>query len=258
MNEPCHTYEWVISHIMNESCHSYEWVMSHNRSPSFVRCRRYRRSHVTHMNASYHPREWVMSHIWMSHVTHMQESCHIYEWVMSHIWMSHITHTNESCFTYEWVMSRIWVGHATHMNESCHPYQWVMLHMWTNLNQSCHTYAGVMSHISMSRYECVMSHIWMSHVTHMNESCRTTGAHHSCAVDDAGGVTCWGSNARAQVIYSKIKKCRYDRVISHICVVSYVWVSHVTHVNKSCAGAVTRVSPNGAIECVMFFRTYDA
>ena len=37
MNEPCHTYEWVMSHKwmshvthMNESCHTYEWVMSHD------------------------------------------------------------------------------------------------------------------------------------------------------------------------------------------------------------------------------------
>ena len=36
INESCHTYEWVMSHIwmshvthMNESCHTYEWVMSH-------------------------------------------------------------------------------------------------------------------------------------------------------------------------------------------------------------------------------------
>ena len=36
MNESCHTYEWVMSHIwmshvtnMRESCHTYEWVMSH-------------------------------------------------------------------------------------------------------------------------------------------------------------------------------------------------------------------------------------
>ena len=37
MNESCHTYEWVVSHIfwmshvthMNESCHTYEWVMGY-------------------------------------------------------------------------------------------------------------------------------------------------------------------------------------------------------------------------------------
>ena len=71
MNEPYHTYEWVMSHIwmshvtrMNESRHTYErWNM--------IQIKAYER---------------VMSHIWMSHVTHMNESCHTYERVMSHIW----------------------------------------------------------------------------------------------------------------------------------------------------------------------------
>ena len=67
INESCHTYERVMSHIrmghvtrMNElrhgSCHTYErvmyvWVMSHIR----------------------------MSHVGMGHVTHMNESWHTYE-----------------------------------------------------------------------------------------------------------------------------------------------------------------------------------
>jgi len=50
---------------MNESCHIYEWVMSHIWE-----------SFVTYVNESFHMYEWVMSHIWMSH-----ESCRIYEWV---------------------------------------------------------------------------------------------------------------------------------------------------------------------------------
>jgi len=65
INEPCHTYEWVMSHI---------WM-----------------SHVTHMTTSCDTYEWVMSHIWMRHVAHMNESCHTYGWAMSHIWMSHVT-----------------------------------------------------------------------------------------------------------------------------------------------------------------------
>ena len=60
-----------------------------------------------------------------------------------------------------------------------------MSHVWmshvTHMKASCHT------------YEWVMSHICMSHVTHMNESCHT-----------------------------------YEWVVSHI------WMSHVTHKNESC------------------------
>jgi len=73
---------------MNESCHKYAWVMSHIW-----------RSHVTYTNESCHAYEGVMSHIRMSHVTHMNESCHTYKWVISHIRMSHVTHTNTSYHT---------------------------------------------------------------------------------------------------------------------------------------------------------------
>jgi len=168
--------------LVNESCHTYEWVISHIWT-----------IHVTHMNESYHTHKLVMSHLWTSHVTHTNESCHTYEWVSSsflalslsltlcvHVCLffpphasfhtsplpasfscsrqvlcpwskSHVTHKNESCHTYDWVVSHIWMSHSTHMNESCHTYEWVMSHIWmshvTHMNESCHTYEWVMSYI---------------------------------------------------------------------------------------------------------------
>jgi len=68
MNESCHTYERVVSHIwtsrvthMNESCHTYERVMSH-----ILLCR------VTHMNEAHHTHthDRVTLHISSSHVMH--------------------------------------------------------------------------------------------------------------------------------------------------------------------------------------------
>jgi hypothetical protein len=45
--------------------------------------------------------------------------------------------------------------------EVCHTCEWVVSHVWmshvSRVNESCHT------------YEWVMSHVWMSQVTHMNE-----------------------------------------------------------------------------------------
>jgi len=120
MKEPCHTYEWAMSHIWIVTSHI--WM-----------------SHVTQMNESHHMYEWATSHMWMSHVTHMNEACHTYEWVMSHIWMRHVTHMNESCHNgVPWVMSQlivcvmshIWMSHVTHMNEPCHTYEWAMSHIW--------------------------------------------------------------------------------------------------------------------------------
>jgi len=102
MNESCHTYEWVMSHIwmshvthMNESCHTYEWVMS-----PIMR-------HVTQqidnsLNKCMHPFKHAQfnesCHTLMSHVTHW--------WVMSHIDGS--IHTLMRQFTRWLVMSHVW------------------------------------------------------------------------------------------------------------------------------------------------------
>jgi len=101
-----HVYdEWVMYHAsyLNESCHAYEWVMSHMNESCLIWM-----SHVTY--------EWIcvtwLIHKW--HVIYMtNESC-----ITHRIWMSHVTHMNESCLiwmshvSYEWVMS--------HMNKPCH------------------------------------------------------------------------------------------------------------------------------------------
>jgi len=110
----------------------------------------------------------ITSHICMSFfVTHRT----------SHIYMSHATRTNESV-THQCVMSHVCMSHVEHMNESHHTYKGVMLHIeMRNAGDMCsflesrhtyewvyHTYEIVMSHT----YGWIISHIWMSHVTHMS------------------------------------------------------------------------------------------
>jgi len=60
-----------MSHVtyMNESCHIYEWVMSHIWM-----------SHVTYMNESCHIYEWVMSYIYIlkCHVSHVSHVSHVW------------------------------------------------------------------------------------------------------------------------------------------------------------------------------------
>jgi len=197
-----HVTQLVVSSNMpregDGSCNTYGWVhVTHQMS------------HVTHMSKSRHicpwvtsQINWVMSHISTSHVTHIHESCHTYQRVMSHSSssavtcleraMSHVTHIDESCHTYGRVMSRIWMSHVTHMDESCHAYGWVMSHIWMshckyvndvankkslkciNCRVQCHV-VNKMSHVthihrSCHTYSWVMSRIWISHVTHVNES----------------------------------------------------------------------------------------
>jgi len=85
---------------MNESCHMYERVRSHILM-----------SHVTRMNESCHTYEWVMSHVWKSQVSHINESCHTYQWVRSDASHTHVK-------TYEWVRSHVKMSHGTRINDS--------------------------------------------------------------------------------------------------------------------------------------------
>ena len=94
------------------------------------------------------------------------------------------------------------MGHVTHvqyiagMRRWGHD-SWVMSHVWmrhvTHMNESCHT------------CEWVMSHMWMSHVTHMKYT---------------AGIRRWGFNRYG-------KSChRYEWIMSHI------RMSHATHMNE--------------------------
>jgi len=64
-------------------------------------------------------------------------------------------------------------------------------------------------------YEWVMSHIWMSHVTHRNESCHASGY--------------------ALNMPETRPTFTYERVMSHIILFHVTrWNDHVTHMNESC------------------------
>ena len=173
---------------------------------------------MRYMNESCHTHEWCMAHIWMSHGTHMNESWHTYERVMAHIWTSHGTHINESWHTS--LLSSLWLTclismYAYHsrddekeiksafvpdtptlMNQKAlfktyvlgklvstsfpstcvHTLYtptwlqaWVMSHVWrshgTHMNESWHTYEWVLCTLTPPpTYVCVMAHIWMSRV----------------------------------------------------------------------------------------------
>jgi len=201
--------------LINESCHLWRCHVTHCALGLLWRVRQW-------LRFRYRWNQCVMSRIPMSHVTHRSYLC-----IMSRIWMRHVTHRWYLC-----VMSRIPISHVTHRsNLSVHsrrrsglkyldleigrfsrPPCWEtglrfltwnqfwkigdsrenvidmygdsrenlleflavvipissvcgMSHLWlshvTLVNESCHT------------YEWVMSHLWMSHVTLVNESCHT-------------------------------------------------------------------------------------
>ena len=106
--------------------------------------------------------------------THMNEACR--KWWISYIWIF--------LGPYGWVLSHssILTHPYSHVTRECvRVYEWVMSHVWmshvtrmneSRMNESCHTYEWVMSHVWMGNV-----YVGTSHVSHMNEACHTWMKH---------------------------------------------------------------------------------
>ena len=182
MNGSCHTYEWVIWHIwmghvtdMNGSCDTYEWVMSqiwilyvwcdtHEniwRRHTWIRmntheytwiCHMNTHEYVTwiHMNMS-HEYTWIYTRTW--HVRCYTYNTHEYTW-RRHTWI-HMNCSHEHD-TFDVTREYTWICHT-------HKYTWIRTRTW---HVRCYTYESLVCARSCP-HEWVMSHIWLSHVTHM-------------------------------------------------------------------------------------------
>ena len=111
---------WSVLRHMNESCHTYQRVTSHIWM-----------GHVTHMKEECDTCEIVMWQTWLGQVTQMHESCHTFICVMSLVWTSRLTRMIKSGHTYDWVTSHIrshvWLSHVSHMSHVTHmSSQWVV------------------------------------------------------------------------------------------------------------------------------------
>jgi len=163
-----------------------------------------------------------MPRTWMSHVTHLNGSCNAYEWVMSRIQMSRVAYTNESYHWQDLAELRVaeQVGHVTRRLKSCNVHEWV---------------------ISLI-YDLVMSHMWMSHVTRVNEPCywwdvaelrvaervgHVTRMNESCHVHRWDMSRTWMRHVTYMVM-SIIWMTLFSRDMSH----SYVTWWHVTYVTR--------------------------
>jgi len=117
--------------------------------------------------------------------------------------MSHV------CHIYEWVMSRT----HTYVLFWLSVIQWVMSHVWmihvTHVDELCHT------------CEWFMSHIWMSHVLRMHESCH---AHTHMSDSDLFAIC------------KSVSHVTHMNESCHTCewVTSHVWISHVARTDESC------------------------
>jgi len=165
-----------------------------------------------------------MSHIWMSHVTHMNESCHTYEWVAT------LLSLDSGCFFtfFFWAVSRSSTL-TMQVNGTCRTYEWVMSHIWmshvTHMNESCHTHEWVATPLALHR-EGVFSFFWAVSQSsilslQVNGTCRTCNK--SCHTDEWVMSHRWMSH-----VTQMNESC-------HICegVMSYLWMSHFTHMNEA-------------------------
>jgi len=169
-------------------------------------------SHGTHLTMSHELRIYLSHefHIYLSHELHIylavrhkvsfftpQMSHGTHQWAMSHM--------NEACFiwirpvSYEWVMFSRWLLFTNSLSVR---QLWVTTHWWMSHVSYCPIWvshiscitkkhelifcAAVRSHdtrmnASWRTYECVMAHIWMRHVTHVNESLLCNVLQHTAA-----------------------------------------------------------------------------
>jgi len=142
MNESCRTGTCGSKKRTEESSH-------HRPQPRrFL----FLKSLTSHINISCHTHERVMSHVCIRLVTFFF-FFFVYVYGLSLMCMCHVTHMNSSYYTYKWVTSHIWTSHVTRSNASGHTYSWVMSQTWMSL----------VTHI-----ERVMSHVRMSHITHVD------------------------------------------------------------------------------------------
>ena len=136
------------------------WAVSHTNKASHLWV-----SHGSCCNSSRRVgsqiRRCLMAHMWMSHVSHLNESCRICKCVMSHVCMC--------CVTGVWAMSQTnkashrWMSHGLCCNSSRRAGSWIrrwfMSHMFmrhiTHANESCHICECVMPHVCMQRVTCV-------------------------------------------------------------------------------------------------------
>ena len=145
------------------------------------------------------------------------------------------------------VVSRTWMSHVAHMDESCHTYKWPRAGMgwlrsvgsikWQVSFEEYRLFHGALLQkrpiilsilLTKATPYQVMSHVWRSHVTHMNESCRT----YEWVVSHIlmSHVAQMNSLQQSAQVWSYIthmggSRHTYEWIMSHI------WMSHVTHIN---------------------------
>ena len=145
--------------------------------------------------------------------------------------MSHVTHICMSHVSRITVMNR----HVTYMNESCYIYEWVLSHIWmshvTHMNkwrESSHTYEYICICDMTRIYICDMTiYMWHDyiHIRDMTHTRHFTGINGSCHTYEWVTSHTWMSHVT--------RTNESHHTYTYKWVLSHIWMNHVTHMNES-------------------------
>jgi len=128
---------------------------------------------VTHMNASCRTREYTATwRIHMCDITHMNASCRTHEFQTHDSVSPSLSRTKRRiCSTYERVMSHTWMAHSLTLASPPLSHVWksqvTLSHVLKNIDTALHPH--ILTHANDSCHTCkrLMSHMQMSHVSHI-------------------------------------------------------------------------------------------
>jgi len=167
-------------------------------------------------------------------------------WVMSHVWMGHVTPRNGSCHTLHYCYIKCWAQRQTEVYArlaSAFVNDPFICHMGQSRRESMRDarptlYMKLSAQVDTSLAQMrVLSHMWMSRVTHMDESCHSYGyvmSHISTSLVTHVNASCH--------TYEWVLSHTWMSHVTHMgpscltCgqIVSHMWMSHVAHMNESC------------------------
>jgi len=215
---------------MNESCHTYEWVMSHIWM-----------SHITHTDELCHTCKWIASNIRMDHITHINGSCHRYEWVMLHI----CTLSVESNALVWMKLSHLWVTSYIQIPYSfysvCSNTLLILQWMLWGMSQKPHfmTYKSgyevcdtnqVMRRVTWVCYEASHTpHILMRHVTRYTYK---SGIAVSRAHTLSLSLSLFHTHTHTLILGRAWRASMNEPCHTYARVMSHIWMSHTTHMNE--------------------------
>ena len=248
VGESCHTYEWVMSHVwvshVGESCHICEWVITHmwvshvthsyelcvNKQCNGCACICTMR-HITVQSASYHctirhshdtmrqiPVESASFSLHYASFSLNNASDHCRNCVISHT-------ARKPAWNPAGVEPVHWKpADITDINPGSLKSVQMRNALEFRVNGTNQKHGGIRGRKPapkklLGRYEWVMSHVWVSQVSHMSESCLIYEWVISHSWEGHVTLTYWSCHIHLQQAYSRRIK---------------IWVSHVTCWHESC------------------------